>query len=131
MAHRENAWHLVDSLVEATTVVEPLARKLSVQAFRQAGRVKGEALVALTEPTAVLVRRDGAPFAFPHDAANAPKAADDRQLLLATQVVADVVKADDALLGSGWVLHEKGKCDRRATALAEDLAAFTPRLLSG
>ena len=45
IAHRENTRHLVDHLIEGPTIIEPLAGKRPIKAWRQAGFIEAERLV--------------------------------------------------------------------------------------
>ena len=45
IAHREDARHLVDHLVEGPTIIEPLAGKRAIEAGRQAGFVEAKRFV--------------------------------------------------------------------------------------
>ena len=56
-----------------------------------------------------------------------PGLAEDRQLLFALQIVADVAVENAAPLMTGVrIFHQDRDCHRRTGALAEDLAAFLP-----
>ena len=65
------------------------------------------------------------------DAYNRPCLAQDRELLLTLQIVADIAVEDAASLMPGiWIAHQDRDRHRRAGALAEYLAAFFARPLA-
>ena len=87
-----------------------------------------ERLVALADPVVVPVGRDPPPVV---NAGNRARLAQDPELVLALQVVADVTVEDaTAVMPGVRVAYQDGDRHRRAGALAEHLAAFPARPLA-